>query len=129
MILASAFTAVTAALLTGPGTYFDEDFADITAATGHAYVVQEYQYRLHLFFLSQRLFFLLRFLTNIHLLPRLGGVNLPKKITQTRISSWSLRKTAITKRCRQSWAKEAIPLPSQRSFRKIKLQVHFPFRR
>ena len=54
MILASAFTAVTAALLTGPGTYFDEDFADITAATGHAYVVQEYQYRLHLFFLSQR---------------------------------------------------------------------------
>jgi len=37
MILASAFTAVTAALLTGPGTYFDEDFADITAATGHAW--------------------------------------------------------------------------------------------
>ena len=56
MILASAFTAVTAALLTGPGTYFDEDFADITAATGHAYVVQEYQCRLHLFFSFTRLF-------------------------------------------------------------------------
>lgn len=62
MILASAFTAVTAALLTGPGTYFDEDFADITAATGHAYVVQEYQYLPIYFFFYRDFFFSFAFL-------------------------------------------------------------------